>query len=53
MPLGHEGAYLSFGGDVREVYESYDEQYWGDGPQDRGGWLVHHYLAHGDLHLRK
>jgi hypothetical protein len=53
IPLGHEGTYLSFGGDVRQVYESYDEQYWGDGPQGQGGWLVHHYLAHGDLHLTK
>lgn len=51
MRLGKRGSYLSLGGEVRGVYESYDEQYWGDGPQDRGGWLLQHYLVHGDLHF--
>jgi hypothetical protein len=50
-PLGEGKAYLTIGGDVREVYESYDHQYWGDGPQGERGWLVHHYLLHGDLHV--
>ncbi len=49
--LDKRGSYLSLGGEVRGVYESYDEQYWGDGPQDRGGWLLEHYLVHGDLHF--
>ena len=51
MPLGEGKTNLTIGGDVREVYESYDHQYWGDGPQGQGGWLVHHYLLHGDLHV--
>ncbi len=51
LPFRHEHSYLSLGGNVRAVYESYDHQYWGDGPQDERGWLVHHYLFHGDLHL--
>ncbi|HEY4047892.1 MAG TPA: alginate export family protein [Acidobacteriaceae bacterium] len=52
IPLHGDGsAYLSLGGDAREVYEVYDYQYWGDGPQDRGGWVDQHFLGHADLHL--
>lgn len=51
LPISEDNAYLSLGGNLREVYESYDHQYWGQGPQGEAGWLVHHYLLHGDLHL--
>lgn len=53
IPLYLGDGYLSLGGDVREVYESYDQQYWGDGPQGAAGWLVHHYLLHADVHPNK
>lgn len=53
IPLHLHDGYLSLGGDIREVYESYDQQYWGDGPQGAAGWLVHHYLLHADAHLDK
>lgn len=51
LPISKDGkVYLSVGGDARAVYESYDNQYWGDGPQGQAGWIVHHYLLHADVH---
>lgn len=43
--------YISFGGEARGIYEAYQNQYWGVGPQDNNGWLLQDYLLHSDLHF--
>lgn len=52
VPLGHnESRYLSIGAEARGIYEAYQNQYWGDGPQDNNGWLLQNYLLHADVHF--
>ena len=52
MPMNETGtAYVSLGGEARQVYEWYHNQYWGDGPQDGNGWLTQRYMMHADVHL--
>lgn len=50
VPLGAEGVYASFGGQLRERYEVFNNNAFGAGPQDDDGYLLHRILLHGDLH---
>lgn len=43
--------YLSIGGEARLMYEFYENNLWGAGPQDDGGYLLQRYLLHADLRL--
>ena len=46
--------FLSFGGEIRQRYESYHNPNFGSGPADNRGnndYLLQRYLLHGDLHL--
>jgi len=51
IALDTDGAFLSFGGEIRERYEIYDHSLWGQGPQDDNGYLLQRYMLHGDLHF--
>jgi Alginate export len=51
IPLDKNGSwYASFGGEIREKYEYYENYNWGLGPQDPNGYLLQRYLLSGDLH---
>jgi len=52
IPLNDSGsAYLSFGGETRQHYESIRNENWGAGVEDNNGWYLQRYLLHADLHL--
>ncbi len=52
IPFNDKGDwYLSVGGEVRERYEYFDNFKWGQGPQDKNGYLLQRYMLHTDLHL--
>jgi hypothetical protein len=52
VPFNNKGDwYLSVGGEVRERYEYFDNFNWGQGPQDKNGYLLQRYMLHIDLHL--
>ncbi len=51
-PLNEAGdAYVTFGGEVRERYEYFKNNLWGQGPQDSNGYLLQRYMLHADLRL--
>lgn len=50
IDLGPE-RYLSLGGDARIRYERFENPGFGQGVDDRNGYLLQRYLFHGDLHL--
>lgn len=50
VPLGAAGTYLSFGGEVREYYEAYDNESWGR-PPGGDGYLLQRYLLHIDARV--
>jgi len=53
VPLDCDGNWwLTFGGEVRERYEYYENYNWGLGPQDPNGYLLQRYLLSADLHYR-
>jgi alginate export protein len=43
--------YLTLGGEVRERYQYYRNNLWGQGPQDPSGYLLQRYMLHADLEL--
>ncbi len=43
--------YLTLGGEVRERYEYYQNNFWGQGPPDPNGYLLQRYMLHADLEL--
>jgi hypothetical protein len=52
VPLDELGkSYISFGSEFRLRYEFYDDNAWGEGPQDDGGYLWGRALPYADLHL--
>ena len=52
IPLGHGGdSYLSLGIELRLRYESYQDNQWGQGPQDSGGYLWARVMPYADLHI--
>lgn len=54
IPLADDPSfYLSLGGEVRQVYEFYDNNAFGAGPQDDDGFLLQRYMFHADLHLSR
>lgn len=54
IPLGTDPSwYLSLGGEIRAVYEFYDNNAFGAGPQDDDGFLLQRYMFHADLHLSR
>lgn len=46
-------SYLSLSGEAREVYETYQNQEWGEGPQDNNGWFLERYLLSADWHINQ
>ncbi|MBL0739862.1 alginate export family protein [Chryseolinea sp. Jin1] len=44
-------SYLSFGGEVRYQYFKFNNEAWGDAPEDIDGYLLNRLLLHADLHL--
>jgi len=53
IPFDREGDWwLSFGGEIRERYEYYQNYNWGLGPQDPNGYLLQRYLLSADVHYR-
>src|SRR2546423_4123840 len=52
IPLNKAGdLYLTLGTEVRLRYERYDNNLWGQGPQDSDGYLWARFLPLADLHL--
>src|SRR5436305_13338046 len=52
VPLNTSGsAYLSFGGQVRERYDYFNNLNFGAGPQDEDGFRLTRMLAHVDAHF--
>lgn len=52
VPLNQDGsAWLTFGGELRERYEYFNNANWGKGPQDRNGYLLQRYMALVDMHV--
>jgi len=52
IPLGDGGdSYLSLGIEVRLRYEFYQDNQWGQGPQDPGGYLWARTMPYADLHI--
>jgi hypothetical protein len=52
IPLNGDGtSYLTLGGEVRERYEYFQNYRWGEGPQDKDGYLLQRYMLHADAHF--
>jgi len=52
IPLPTPGTYLSFGGEVRQYYEYYDNELWGKLPSG-DGYLLQRYLFHLDARVAR
>ncbi len=52
LPIGASGQHwLSLGGETRIRYEQFRNPLFGADPPDAGGYLLHRYLLHADVHL--
>ncbi len=52
IPLnGDDTSYLTLGGEIRERYEYFQNYRWGEGPQDKDGYLLQRYMLHADAHV--
>jgi hypothetical protein len=51
IPLNSDAtSWLTLGGEVRERYEYFQNYRWGEGPQDKDGYLLQRYMLHADTH---
>ncbi len=53
IALNRSGAYVSFGGEIREQYELLNHDLWGAAPADNHGYSLQRYELHSDLHLNE
>lgn len=54
IPFNERGeAYLSLGGDMRQLYEYYSNPEWGLEFQGANGYLLQRYMLHADFHVGK
>jgi hypothetical protein len=54
IPLSNNHkSYLSIGGELRYQYEYVHHSNWGEGLQDKNGYLLQRYMLHTDWHLGK
>ncbi len=44
-------SFLSIGGEIRQQYEFFDNNRWGEGIQDNSGWWLQRYMLHTDWHF--
>ncbi len=51
QPLGHEGWFLTLGGESRSFYEFYRNYNWGAGAQDSNGYFLQRFMVSADFHL--
>jgi hypothetical protein len=52
IPLNRDrSSYLTLGGEIRERYEYFHNSLWGQGPQDKDGYLLERYMFHANAHL--
>jgi hypothetical protein len=52
IPLSKNNkSYLSVGGEMRYQYEYVDNANWGEGEQDKNGYLLQRYMLHTDFHF--
>ena len=52
MPLGARRTFhLSVGGEIRQQFEYFNNTNWGEGPEDRNGYLLQRYQLHTDWQL--
>ncbi len=47
---GERGGYLSFGGEIRERFEAYENEFFSTQPNADNAYLLQRYLLHGDYH---
>lgn len=54
LPLSRSGnTWLSFGGEARYQYFYFNNEDWGDAPEDKNGFILARYLGHADFHAGK
>src|SRR5438874_3230164 len=52
IPLSSDrSAYVTLGGEIRERYEYFHNSLWGQGPQDKDGYLLQRLMLHANVHL--
>lgn len=49
----NKATYFSFGGEVRYQYFHFENQDWGEAPEDKDGFVLTRYLGHVDFHAGK
>jgi hypothetical protein len=56
LPLRGGRGFMGYGLHLRETYDNYQRYYWGLGPEDKDGYLLHRAIGYADLrwnrHLR-
>jgi len=53
IALGPESWYLSLGGELREQYEVYRNEFWGLAPETPNGYNLSRVMGHADVHFGK
>jgi hypothetical protein len=55
IPLrkGKPGWYLSIGGEIRQRFEAFHNDFWGAAPPDANGYSLQRYMLHADWHFGK
>ncbi len=54
LPLSRSGnTWLSFGGEARFQYFRFENEDWGEAPEDKNGYILTRYLGHADFHAGK
>lgn len=50
IPISNNGnSFLSFGGDIRYQYMRFQNENWGESPNDKDGFILSRYLLHADF----
>jgi hypothetical protein len=56
LPIRGSRGFMGYGLHLRETYDNYQRYYWGLGPEDKNGYLLHRAIGYADLrwnrHLR-
>ncbi len=54
IPLNNgKSIYISIGGEIRFQYEYFNDEAWGEGPQDEYGFPLQRYMLHFDFRIEK
>lgn len=54
IPLSKDGdLFLTLGGEIRQQFERFSHEEWGEAPEDPSGYLLQRYMFHADLRVRR